>query len=117
MKKERRLGEENKSIDTDIEGIDAKRISVISKRDVAKAKLMEGLKILEDEQRKFFETGAKISLVEEKDKSIKNKIDDLNLEKDKIIKNLSNLKDSEKSEESEKKIKPMFQKITKVTLS
>ncbi|GIR11357.1 MAG: hypothetical protein CM15mP22_7770 [Gammaproteobacteria bacterium] len=27
---------------------------------------MEGLKILEDEQRKFFETGAKISLVEEK---------------------------------------------------
>ena len=89
---------ENKSIDTDIEGIDAKRISVISKRDVAKTKLMEGLKILEDEQRKFFETGAKISLVEEKDKSIKNKIDDLNLEKDKIIKNLSNLKDSEKSE-------------------
>ena len=93
---------ENKSIDTDIEGIDAKRISVISKRDVAKTKLMEGLKILEDEQRKFFETGAKISLVEEKDKSIKNKIDDLNLEKDKIIKNLSNLKDSEKSESGNK---------------
>ena len=93
---------ENKSIDTDIEGIDAKRISVISKRDVAKTKLMEGLKILEDEQRKFFETGAKISLVEEKDKSIKNKIDDLNLEKDKIIKNLSNLKDSEKSENDNK---------------
>ena len=93
---------ENKSIDTDIEGIDAKRISVISKRDVAKTKLMEGLKILEDEQRKFFETGAKISLVEEKDKSIKNKIDDLNLEKDKIIKNLSNLKDSEKSESENK---------------
>ena len=93
---------ENKSIDTDIEGIDAKRISVISKRDVAKTKLMEGLKILEDEQRKFFETGAKISLVEEKDKSIKNKIDDLNLEKDKIIKNLSNLKDSEKSESDNK---------------
>ena len=63
---------------------------------------MEGLKILEDEQRKFFETGAKISLVEEKDKSIKNKIDDLNLEKDKIIKNLSNLKDSEKSESENK---------------
>ena len=63
---------------------------------------MEGLKILEDEQRKFFETGAKISLVEEKDKSIKNKIDDLNLEKDKIIKNLSNLKDSEKSESDNK---------------
>ena len=93
---------ENKSIDTDIEAIDAKRISVISKRDVAKTKLMEGLKILEDEQRKFFETGAKISLVEEKDKSIKNKIDDLNLEKDKIIKNLSNLKDSEKSESDNK---------------
>jgi chromosome segregation protein len=93
---------ENKSIDTDIEAIDAKRISVISKRDVAKTKLMEGLKILEDEQRKFFETGAKISLVEEKDKSIKNKIDDLNLEKDKIIKNLSNLKDSEKSESENK---------------
>ncbi|MEC7479575.1 MAG: AAA family ATPase [Pseudomonadota bacterium] len=93
---------ENKSIDTDIEGIDAKRISVISKRDVAKTKLMEGLKILEDEQRKFFETGAKISLVEEKDKSIKNKIDDLNLEKDKIIKHLSNLKDSEKSESENK---------------
>lgn len=93
---------ENKSIDTDIEGIDAKRISVISKRDVAKTKLMEGLKILEDEQRKFFETGAKISLVEEKDKSIKNKIDDLNLEKDKIIKNLSNLKDSEKSDSENK---------------
>ena len=93
---------ENKSIDTDIEAIDAKRISVISKRDVAKTKLMEGLKILEDEQRKFFETGAKISLVEEKDKSIKNKIDDLNLEKDKIIKNLSNLKDSKKSESDNK---------------
>ncbi len=93
---------ENKSIDTDIEGIDAKRISVISKRDVAKTKLMEGLKILEDEQRKFFETGAKISLVEEKDKYIKNKIGDLNLEKDKIIKNLSNLKDSEKSESENK---------------
>mgnify|MGYP001458023322 FL=1 len=93
---------ENKSIDTDIEAIDAKRISVISKRDVAKTKLMEGLKILEDEQRKFFETGAKISLVEEKDKSIKNKINDLNLEKDKIIKNLSNLKDSEKSESDNK---------------
>tara|TARA_B100000212_G_scaffold313935_1_gene267165 strand:- start:1947 stop:4154 length:2208 start_codon:yes stop_codon:yes gene_type:complete len=93
---------ENKSIDTDIEAIDAKRISVISKRDVAKTKLMEGLKILEDEQRKFFETGAKISLVEEKDKSIKNKIDDLNLEKDKIIKNLSNLKDSEKFESDNK---------------
>ena len=93
---------ENKSIDTDIEAIDAKRISVISKRDVAKTKLMEGLKILEDEQRKFFETGAKISLVEEKDKSIKNKIDELNLEKDKIIKNLSNLKDSEKSESDNK---------------
>ena len=93
---------ENKSIDTDIEAIDAKRISVISKRDVAKTKLMEGLKILEDEQRKFFETGAKISLVEEKDKSIKNKIDDLNLEKDKIIKNVSNLKDSEKSESDNK---------------
>ena len=93
---------ENKTIDTDIEGIDAKRLSVISKRDVAKTKLMEGLKILEDEQRKFFETGAKISLVEEKDKSIKNKIDDLNSEKDKIIKNLSNLKDSEKSESENK---------------
>ena len=93
---------ENKSIDTDIEGIDAKRISVTSKRDVAKTNLMEGLKILEDEQRKFSETGAKISLVEEKDKSIKNKIDDLNLEKDKIIKNLSNLKDSEKFESDNK---------------
>ena len=93
---------ENKSIDTDSEGIDAKRLSVISKRDVAKTKLMEGLKILEDEQRKFFETGAKISLVEEKDKSIKNKLDDLNFEKDKIIKNLSNLKDSEKSESDNK---------------
>ena len=48
---------------------------------------MEGLKILEDEQRKFFETGAKISLVEEKDKSIKN---------------ISNLKDSKKSESDNK---------------
>ena len=33
---------------------------------------------------------------------LKNKIDDLNLEKDKIIKNLSNLKDSEKSESENK---------------
>ncbi len=97
---------ENKSIDTDIEGIDAKRLSVISKRDVAKTKLMEGLKILEDEQRKFFETGAKISLVEEKDKSTKTKIDDLNLEKEKIIKNLSNLKDSEIPENKNKTVIP-----------
>ena len=70
---------ENKSIDTDIEGIDAKRISVISKRDVAKTKLMEGLKILEDERKEMRKLEQKY-LVEEKDKSIKNKIDDLNLE-------------------------------------
>ncbi|MBA4729681.1 MAG: AAA family ATPase [SAR86 cluster bacterium] len=98
---------ENKSIDTDIEGVDAKKLSILSKRDVAKTKLMEGLKVLEDEQRKFFETGAKISLVEEKEKTIKAKIEDLTLEKEKIIKNLANLNESQHSEGEEEKNFPV----------
>ena len=52
---------------------------------------MEGLKKLEDEQRKFFETGAKISLVEEKEKSSKQRVEDLTKEKEKIKNNIAEL--------------------------
>ena len=58
---------ENKSIDQDIEKLDGERLAVIAKRDVCKTNLMEGLKTLEEAQRSFYESGAKISLIEEED--------------------------------------------------
>ena len=44
---------------------------------------MEGLKDLEDRQRVFFELGAKISLIEEKEKSSNIRISELELEQEK----------------------------------
>ena len=43
---------------------------------------MEGLKDLEDQQRVFFELGAKISLIEEKEKSSNTRISELELEQE-----------------------------------
>lgn len=91
LDKKKSSEKENKTIDTDIEGLEAKRLSFVSKRDVAKTNLMEGLKKLEDEQRKFFETGAKISLVEEKERSSKAKVEVLTKEQEKIKSNIKEL--------------------------
>ena len=91
LDKKKSSEKENKTIDTDIEGLEAKRLSFVSKRDVAKTNLMEGLKKLEDEQRKFFETGAKISLVEEKERSSKAKVEVLAKEQEKIKNNIKEL--------------------------
>ena len=38
---------------------------------------MEGLKELEEEQRNFFEAGAKISLIEEKERTVNARINEL----------------------------------------
>ena len=54
---------------------------------------MEGLKDLEDQQRVFFELGAKISLIEEKEKSSNVRISELELEQEKNKKNLADLSD------------------------
>ena len=91
LDKKKSSEKENKTIDTDIEELEAKRLSFVSKRDVAKTNLMEGLKKLEDEQRKFFETGAKISLVEEKERSSKAKVEVLAKEQEKIKNNIKEL--------------------------
>ena len=38
---------------------------------------MEGLKTLEEAQRSFYESGAKISLIEEKERSVSSRIEEL----------------------------------------
>jgi len=101
---------ENKSIDTDIEGLEAQKLSFVSKRDVVKTTLMEGLKRLEDEQRKFFETGAKISLVEEKEKASKQRVEDLTKEKEKIQHNIAELNSSENSATAEENLSSELEK-------
>jgi len=82
---------ENDSIDKDLEKIDGDRLNFVAKRDVVKTKLMEGLKELEDEQRSFFEAGAKISLIEEKERTVNVRINDLINEEKKNITNLDDL--------------------------
>ena len=90
---------ENKSIDKDLEKIDGDRLALVGKRDVNKTQLMESLKKLEDEQRGFFESGAKISLIEEKEKTFTNRIQELLKEEEK---NITNLKDLSKELDSAK---------------
>ena len=46
---------------------------------------MESLKELEEEQRGFFESGAKISLIEEKEKTVASRIEELSKEEQKNI--------------------------------
>ena len=82
---------ENDSIDKDLEKIDGDRLNFVAKRDVVKTKLMEGLKQLEEEQRSFFEAGAKISLVEEKERTVNIRINDLINEEKKNLGNLDDL--------------------------
>ena len=82
---------ENDSIDKDLEKIDGDRLNFVAKRDVVKTKLMEGLKQLEEEQRSFFEAGAKISLVEEKERAVNIRINDLINEEKKNLGNLDDL--------------------------
>jgi chromosome segregation protein len=52
---------------------------------------MEGLKKLEEEQRSFFEAGAKISLIEEKERTVNARIQDLINEEKKNLGNLDDL--------------------------
>ena len=82
---------ENDDIDKDLEKIDGERAKFVAKRDVLKTSLMEGLKKLEDEQRLFFESGAKISLIEEKERTVNQRIVDLTEEEQKNISNLGEL--------------------------
>jgi|TARA_B100001094_G_scaffold81687_1_gene77930 chromosome segregation protein len=82
---------ENDSIDKDLEKIDGDRLSFVAKRDVIKTQLMEGLKKLEEEQRSFFEAGAKISLIEEKERTVNVRIQDLINEEKKNLGNLDDL--------------------------
>lgn len=82
---------ENDSIDKDLEKIDGDRLSFVAKRDVIKTQLMEGLKKLEEEQRSFFEAGAKISLIEEKERTVNARIQDLINEEKKNLGNLDDL--------------------------
>ena len=92
---------ENKSIDKDIEKIDGDRLALVAKRDVNKTQLMESLKELEEEQRGFFESGAKISLIEEKERTVASRIEELSKEEQKNIVNLEDLSkelDSAKSD-------------------
>ena len=90
---------ENKSIDKDLEKIDGDRLAFVAKRDVNKTQMMESLKKLEEEQRGFFESGAKISLIEEKERTVANRIDELSKEEQK---NLVNLEDLSKELDSAK---------------
>ena len=76
---------ENDSIDKDLEKIDGDRLNFVAKRDVVKTKLMEGLKDLEEEQRNFFEAGAKISLIEEKERTVNVRINELISEQKKNV--------------------------------
>ena len=92
---------ENKSIDKDLEKIDGDRLALVAKRDVNKTQLMESLKELEEEQRGFFESGAKISLIEEKERTVASRIEELLKEEQKNIVNLEDLSkelDSAKSD-------------------
>ena len=82
---------ENDSIDKDLEKIDGDRLNFVAKRDVVKTKLMEGLKELEEEQRNFFEAGAKISLIEEKERTVNARINELITEEKKNVENLEDL--------------------------
>ncbi|GIS46960.1 MAG: hypothetical protein Ct9H90mP19_1970 [Gammaproteobacteria bacterium] len=52
---------------------------------------MESLKELEEEQRGFFESGAKISLIEEKERTVASRIEELSKEEQKNIVNLEDL--------------------------
>ena len=52
---------------------------------------MEGLKELEEEQRNFFEAGAKISLIEEKERTVNVRITELITEEKKNVENLEDL--------------------------
>ena len=61
--------------------------------------MMESLKKLEEEQRGFFESGAKISLIEEKERTVANRIEELSKEEQK---NLVNLEDLSKELDSAK---------------
>ena len=90
---------ENKSIDKDLEKIDGDRLALVAKRDVNKTQLMESLKELEEEQRGFFESGAKISLIEEKERTVASRIEELSKEEKK---NLINLEDLSKELDSAK---------------
>ena len=90
---------ENKSIDKDLEKIDGDRLAFVAKKDVNKTQMMESLKKLEEEQRGFFESGAKISLIEEKERTVANRIDELSKEEQK---NLVNLEDLSKELDSAK---------------
>ena len=90
---------ENKSIDKDLEKIDGDRLALVAKRDVNKTQLMESLKELEEEQRGFFESGAKISLIEEKERTVASRIEELSKEEQK---NLINLEDLSKELDSAK---------------
>ncbi len=56
------------------------RLALVAKRDVNKTQLMESLKELEEEQRGFFESGAKISLIEEKERTVASRIEELSKE-------------------------------------
>ena len=60
---------------------------------------LEGRGKLEEEQRGFFESGAKISLIEEKERTVANRIDELSKEEQK---NLVNLEDLSKELDSAK---------------
>ena len=82
---------ENDSIDKDLEKIDGDRLNFVAKRDVIITQLMEGLKKLEEEQRSFFEAGAKISLIEEKERTVNVRIQDLINEEKKNLGNLDDL--------------------------
>tara|TARA_A100001234_G_scaffold38745_1_gene30988 strand:+ start:16922 stop:19132 length:2211 start_codon:yes stop_codon:yes gene_type:complete len=114
---------ENKSIDKDLEKIDGDRLAFVAKRDVNKTQMMESLKKLEEEQRGFFESGAKISLIEEKERTVANRIDELSKEEQKNLVNLEDLSkelDSAKSDLSkidEKVMQDIMNDSKKITQS
>ena len=114
---------ENKSIDKDLEKIDGDRLAFVAKRDVNKTQMMESLKKLEEEQRGFFESGAKISLIEEKERTVANRIEELSKEEQKNLVNLEDLSkelDSAKSDLSkidEKVMQGIMNDSKKITQS
>ena len=101
---------ENDSIDKDLEKIDGDRLNFVAKRDVVKTKLMEGLKELEEEQRNFFEAGAKISLIEEKERTVNVRINELISEEKKNVQNLEDL--SKEMQGNDKDAKELDSKTT-----
>jgi hypothetical protein len=76
---------ENNSIDKVLEKIDGDRLALVAKRDVNKTQLMDSFKELEEEQRGFFVSGAKISLIEEKERTVASRIEELSKEEQKNI--------------------------------